>query len=344
MFLSDLTKETAEEIMANPPPEFNPESTTVVFLDQNKWGTLHNARHNPESPHQDSYETILSSANNGSATYPFSLPRQLETDEHSDLTFRRQLYELMLDLSHNICFKNFFLVTKAERIAYLKNCFPGHTEPGPINEVFDHGLIAPLGMPSFPGFSSKDNQKIRRFFRSERFARMLIQDDDYLAEAAEYQQQTDHIDLQKRENARQRSRELADTDEERWDILLARDLAQHLLPLLTQHAQGVNFNIQPHIHNDLQNHDFNIEEFLTQFPTYYCQIVLSHGRDFHWDRKIEANDLLDIMSLAVAIPYSDIVVTEQFFAGVAYKHDLHERFDTQILTGITDLSDRLPKQ
>ena len=331
--------------MAEPLPEFNPNETTVVFLDQNKWGNLHDGRHDPKSQYRDIYQTIVTSADNGAAIYPFGLARQMETDEHPDLTFRRQLYELMLDLSHNICFKNYFLVTKAERHAYLMGCFPGQTIPDITDRVFDHGLIAALGMPRINGFSDEDNERIQRFFRSERLSRMMIQEDEYLKKSAEFQQQqASEQDLQKRKKARQNSKQLADNDEDRWEILLARNLVQDLLPLLYDHAQQANLNIRSVIHQDLQNHDFNIEEFLTRFPAFYCQLVLSHGRDFHWDREIEANDLEDMMSLAVAIPYSDIVVTEEFFAGVAYKHGLPKRFDTTILTDVTDLEDHLGDQ
>ncbi|MFC4989402.1 hypothetical protein [Saliphagus infecundisoli] len=327
--------------MADPPPEFNPEDTTVIYLDQNIWGALHDARHNPNSHNRDIYNTIIASAHNDTAVYPFSLTRQMETDKHPDLTFRRQLYELMLDLSHNICFKNYFDVTKSERIAYFTSSIPGQPAPDATDDVFDHGLIAPLGMPRAEEYSYKDNKKLRKFLRSERVARTLIQDNDYLADAAQYQQQTNEQDLEARECVRKRSKELADTNEERWDILLARNLAQQLLPLLDMNAKQVDLTIGPFVHHDLREHDFDIEEFLTQFPAYYCQIVLSHGRDFHWDREIEANDLEDMMSLAVAIPYSDIVVTEQFFAGVAHKHDLPNQFDTHIYTDIHHLEDHL---
>lgn len=337
----DLDEDTIEEILNKPEPTLDHETTEIIFLNQNKWGDLLEGQHDPDSEYADTHDVVEQSVADGTATYPFSLTRQIETDEHSDPTFRRQLYELMLDLSHNICFKNFFLVTKAERIAYLKSCIPGHTKPDIIDDVFDRGIVAPLGMPRVTGFSNEDNQKIRRLLRSERFARMLIQDDDYLAQAAAFQQQTDDMDLQKRERARQRSRELADTDEERWEIWLARDLAQYLIPLLSCHAQQADLTIQPQIHTDLRNHDFDIEEFLTQFPAYYSQLVLSHGRDFHWDCEIEANDLEDVMSLAVAIPYSDAVVTEQFFAGVAYKHGLPDRYDTRILTDLHHLKNHL---
>ncbi|RBI59492.1 hypothetical protein DMJ13_23100 [halophilic archaeon] len=333
----DLDKDMTEEILNEPEPTVNHETTEVIFLDQNKWGNLHDGRHNPDSEYADTYDVVQQSVNDEATIYPFGLTRQIETNEHSDLTFRRQLYELMLDLSHNICFKNFFLVTKAERIAYLKSCIPGHTKPDITDNVFDRGIVAPLGMPRVTELSNEDNQKLQRFLQSERITRMLIQDDDYLAQAAGFQQQTDDMDLQKRESARQRSQELADTDEERWEILLARDLVQYLIPLLSRYAQQVDLTTQPQIHDSLQKHDFDIEEFLTHFPAYYSQLVLSHGRDFHWDREIEANDLEDIMSLAVAIPYSDVVVTEQFFAGVAYKHGLPDRYNTRILTDLHDL-------
>ncbi|WP_226043022.1 hypothetical protein [Natrinema sp. DC36] len=35
------------------------------------------------------------------------------------------------------------------------------------------------------------------------------------------------------------------------------------------------------------------------------------------------------MALAVAIPYTDVVVTEEFFAGVAYQQDLPKRLLTE---------------
>ena len=337
----NLNEDMIEEILNEPEPTVNHETTDIIFLDQNKCGNLHDGRHSPASEYADTYDVVQQSVDDETAIYPFGLARQMETDEQPDLIFRRQLYELMLDLSHNICFKNFFLVTKAERIAYLYSCIPGCAKPDITDEVFDRGIIAPLGMPRVPELSSEDNQKIKRFLRSERVTRMFIQDDDHLAQAAAFQQQTDNMDLQKRENARQRSRELADADEKRWEILLARDFVQHLAPLLSRHAQQVDLTIQAQIHSDLQKHDFDIEQFLTQFPTYYSKLVLSHGRDFHWDREIEANDLEDIMSLAVAIPYSDVVVTEQFFAGVAYKHGLPDLYDTRVLTDLHDLENYL---
>ena len=67
-------------------------------------------------------------------------------------------------------------------------------------------------------------------------------------------------------------------------------------------------------------------DFFMQFPTYYTHLNLPLGHDFHWHRDIEANDLNDVMTLAVAIPYTDVVVTEEFFAGIAAHQDISNRF------------------
>jgi hypothetical protein len=78
-----------------------------------------------------------------------------------------------------------------------------------------------------------------------------------------------------------------------------------------------------------------------QFPTYYTHLDLILGRDEHRGRDIEANDLYDVMALAVAIPYTDVVVTEEFFAGVAYKQGLPDRFDSTVLTDLQGFADHL---
>ncbi len=52
--------------------------------------------------------------------------------------------------------------------------------------------------------------------------------------------------------------------------------------------------------------------------------------DAHTDREPEFNDVLDISQLAVAAPYADIVVTEQFFAGMLHRFDVGDAFDTEI--------------
>ncbi len=49
--------------------------------------------------------------------------------------------------------------------------------------------------------------------------------------------------------------------------------------------------------------------FFQSMPTSYCNVELSYRRDVLKERKTDPNDLNDIMSLSIALPYCDVVIT-----------------------------------
>lgn len=106
--IDGLDKETIEEVLNEPEPTLDRDATTIIYLDQNIWGHLHDGRHNPDSDHRAAYETLLHAVENGDVIWPYSLTRFFETDAHHDITFKRQLYTLMIDLSNNFCLRNYF--------------------------------------------------------------------------------------------------------------------------------------------------------------------------------------------------------------------------------------------
>jgi hypothetical protein len=80
------------------------------------------------------------------------------------------------------------------------------------------------------------------------------------------------------------------------------------------------------------------EYFLREFATSYCFNELRFRREIE-AKPFEANDVRDIQSLSVAIPYSDVVVCENHFGNLALQSNLDEVFDTTITTGLRDLPD-----
>jgi hypothetical protein len=56
-----------------------------------------------------------------------------------------------------------------------------------------------------------------------------------------------------------------------------------------------------------------------------------------FDRPLEVNDLADVWGLSLAIPYSDIVVTEKMMAAFAKQSKLDSICKTKILTSVYDL-------
>jgi hypothetical protein len=340
----DLDKETFEEILGAPEPRLDRDDTTIVYLDQKIWGQLHAGRHDPDSRHTDAYETVRQAVDDGDVICPYSIARFMETDAHHDDTFKRELYELMIDLSNNFCMRNYFDAIGAEIMAYLFRHVDLLPKIDPANQIFSRGLVEPHGHPRITSDGSpiEGEWKVHKILRSEHVTRNMIQSDDFLdnlpdlrdgAERAEY--------VETLETIRQEAEDIADTDEERRVQLIIESFRNDVLPGLIHTAEQFPIDVDTLsiIARDTAFSGF--DGFFNQFPTYFTHLDLILGRDFHRYRDIEANDLEDVMALAVAIPYTDVVVTEEFFAGVAHQQDLPTRFDTTIRTDLQDLADHL---
>lgn len=339
----DMDKETVKDILNAPEPTLNRDETTIVYLDQKIWGQLHDGRHNPDSPHTDAYEIVQQAVNNGDAICPFSIARFFETDPIQDKSFKQELYELMIDLSNNFCLRNYFDAIGAEITAYLCRHVDLLPEIDPADQVFGRGLIDPAGRPriTLDGEPIDDEWKIHKILRSEEVTRQIIQSDNHLSYTPEpdEDEQTEYVETL--ETKREEAKDIADTDEERRQELIIESFRNDVLPGLLHTAEQlpIDIDIWKVITRDTAFKTF--DDFFAQFPTYYTHLNLILGRDFHRSRDIEANDLEDVMALAVAIPYTDFVATEEFFAGVAHQQDLPDRFDTTIRTDVQDLANHL---
>jgi hypothetical protein len=67
--------------------------------------------------------------------------------------------------------------------------------------------------------------------------------------------------------------------------------------------------------------------------TYELRRLRQQSQDTNW----KPNDLNDIASLAVAIPYCDVVVTERQWSHMARRAELDRRFNTVILHDLRSL-------
>jgi hypothetical protein len=339
----DLDKETIEEILEEPEPTLDRDETTIIYPDQKVWGQLHDGRHNPDSRHTDAYETVQQAVDSGDAICPFSIARFFETDPIQDAEFKQELYELMIDLSTNVCIRNYFDAIGAEITAYIFRHVDLLPEIDPADQIFGRGLIDPAGTPriTVDGDPIKEEWKIHKILRSEAVTRQIIQSDDHLSHTPERDEDERTEYVETLESIREEYEDIADTDEERRRQLIIESFRNDVLPGLVHTAEQlpINIDIWSIIARDTAFNGFH--DFFMQFPTYYTHLDLILGRDFHRDRDIEANDLNDVMALAVAIPYTDTVITEQFFAGIAHQQSLPDRFNTTIRTDLSQLPTHL---
>jgi hypothetical protein len=75
-----------------------------------------------------------------------------------------------------------------------------------------------------------------------------------------------------------------------------------------------------------------IIEFFKSIPTAYSLFELDFYRNSQKQRKIQPNDLNDIMGLAIAVPYAKLVVTEPFWQNGIKSKKLDSINDITVLT------------
>ena len=342
--LEDMDKETIEAIIESPEPTLDRDETTIVYLDQKIWGQLHDGRHNSDSDYTEAYQAIRDAVDTEEVICPYSFARFIETDVHRDGEFKREIYELMIDLSNNFCMRNYFDAIGAEITAYLFKHIDILPEIHPAERIFSRGIVEPYGRPRITtdGEPIDDEWKFHKFHRSEEGTRAVIRDIDFSEDVPDPRDEEERREyVENIEAIRQRYDEIDGSEEERREQLIIESFRNDVVPGLSTTAMQfpMDLDLRYILAFDTAFRGFN--DFFMQFPTYYAHLDLTLGRDFHRERDIEANDLFDIMPLAVAIPYTDIVVTEDFFSGVAHRQDLPNRFGTTILTDAQDLAEHL---
>ncbi|MDP1714208.1 MAG: hypothetical protein Q8L41_05630 [Anaerolineales bacterium] len=79
--------------------------------------------------------------------------------------------------------------------------------------------------------------------------------------------------------------------------------------------------------------------FIESIPTLDLETELVTMRNVHWDRMIDENDWADIRSLVIAVPYCDIVVTENFWHDLIQRSKVDKKYKTTILKNVNELLD-----
>lgn len=78
-------------------------------------------------------------------------------------------------------------------------------------------------------------------------------------------------------------------------------------------------------------------DFMDNVSTLNVERELMAQRDQHSDRPIAENDMLDIGFLSEAVPYCDVVITENFWTALSRRAKLDSRYQTVISGKLADL-------
>ena len=317
----------------------------IIYFDQ--WVYIRLLRaYKGKSPEYPKYaeicKGIIESSQKGINKFPFSLAHLEETIKRNNLDSRKELYKFIFDLSGFFTIRLWVQVINLEvRNAILKSL---NLKPIDLsNYVFGNELGHCFG--SKGRIKSNDpNKEIPEEIQNK--LNSALKDSELMADLLCTDQMIDYV-----EQIIQRDKDLADRLEilrkneyshpdknKRKDINDARFFLTVIQDEFIKALLEFNLDYKKYI-----NHIFSSKEsakaFLKSIPTAYTFHVLNDARNQNFSRPIEPNDLWDLGTLAIAVPYCDVVVTEREWSNILNQKRIGELYSTKIIHRIEDLSE-----
>lgn len=315
-----------------------------IYLDQKDWINLARAYYNRSDGQQ--YKPVLKKVSeavaNKKAIFPLSFTHVIETNKRRDLESRKRLARVMAEISQGNTIAPQFQMTLSE----LNRAFAVRYKARipKLNSVFGFGIPFAFGMElvikdtkNTPVKPTKEMRQIIHdtLTNKEITTQILIGNDMKLAGAIVTLKENRMKHVEAAEELRKRVRDY-DVRLLKWVYIanLMLGLHEDLTKILAGYGQTLDAFLK--IGED------QFETFFAKVPSLDTEIELATKRNKHWDKRIDGNDVSDITSLSVAIPYCDIVVTEVFWANIVKSTALDKKYNTKVVSSLDALLPLLP--
>lgn len=319
-----------------------------VYLDQNKWIELlrqhKGISSNDET--QDVLDKISTCSENNSTIFPLSLTHLRETaTSHNRRDRRTEMFEFMADISDLHALAPQDVVQTREKHHSIHQQLGEYSDI--TNHIFGQGVLFLVAGENWEMTADSDQtaEFIEEFAVTRETFEMLLEEGAF----SEFSKDDEDIEfLKELEEIRQTHEEHFNDNGQCRRFGLARyfweDILPDLLPLfVTPDADSsvLDVDLDPFVKGSENGKE--AKNLIQRFPQSYTYVTLTVTRDLQKSRNIKSNDLEDIMALSVAIPYCDIVVTENFWTHEAQAQNLDDIYDTKIVSNLSDLLPLLPQ-
>lgn len=334
----------------------------LVYLDQNHWISL--AKASVGHPHGDQFkealETCLAATKSGAATFVLGGAHYFEVLKIENRRQRRDVADAMENVTQFQTLLSRATVMKIELGAALDSIL-GLEPEGPDVEVVGYGANHAFGLPGLRDiFCIRDRvtgedvtARHREEFGAERFDSIL---DSHLLEFERWQLRgpKDEAELQKlrslgfnpekvlegtigRARQEQEQRLRLDGDgpwrrERLPDVVSARELLIEFETMAPSafHERGVSLE-------DVATSPQAAVAFMRSMPSTDVAMTLKTGWHRNRDKQWSANDVYDIDSMALSVPYCDIVVSEKGCHHLLMAAGMDRRMNSILLRDLTQL-------
>ncbi|MUL47109.1 hypothetical protein FZI85_04055 [Mycobacterium sp. CBMA293] len=321
-------------------------SVLTVYLDQNKWIDLARAAtgHPRGAEFVETLAVLKQAADDGIARFPLSCAHYLETGKQHDRTKRIELSRTMLRLAGQLRIAPSHTMVPWEIRRALISVF-GLQRAVPKLELFGDGVAHAFSAPSLRYAAPAQWQDAlppevlaALQARGEAEFEALVLGDDMPQGGPQIGnlRLRDHMNLTGDRFVRGQQTIAAWISEagrhRLKEIMLATAFVDISEPLATAATElGITAN---------QLAD-NVEDIIHAIPSRWTEMQLRHRRQANPQKAWEDNDLNDVISLSIAVPYCDVVVTERSWAAHTNAAKIADRFGTLVTPHLQAVVDRL---
>ncbi len=324
-------------------PESKDDFPKLLYLDQNKWIDLSRAHYGrPDGEtFRDALTAIRRALEAGKLIVPFSAVNivELEADRRADR--RERLARFMVDLSCNRTILPFMPIRSWE-IRNAVHAFYERSEPGSIRPSIVREGIANAWTRQFrvTGPSAEVEAAVLQHLNSAETALHCLLDSAEQRELTDQFRAEEATTLRILENVRARCAADGITTEWRLVAELFRYLGGgHVGYALVAVLEEIGISVQSFFDRFATPAEFN--QFFANVPTLGVFLTLLLARDQDLLRPIDQNDARDLIWLSVALPYSNLVVSEKYWSHMVRSCRLDRKYGTTILTDARELPGRL---
>lgn len=309
----------------------------IIYLDQNQWVKLARAWYRQEATY-DLILKIKEKIKSGDLKIVLSFVNVQEALKQRNEKRRKELINFMLDLSQGYTISPYREWIKNIEI---RNAFARKVNiPEVENYVFGRGFSGLFGAKETIQGDIPEKVKKEMLEKADSLDSMRLVLTTPETAARHYSLEPDKDLLDKIENARKSERSIHPNSEVVNKYVMARFMVDFIIPELIKFTLENNlpknaildFGDKPEDKKD------ELIKLFQDMPSLYCFFCLDDRRNREMHRKIQENDLNDIFSFAMAIPYCDVVVGEKMFCAIAKQCKLDVLYNTKILSSIEELN------
>ena len=316
--------------------EINIKDKKIVYLDQNIWIGLSRVYYEKDENLilKSILDKIIEASNSKNIIFPISIVNARETLSRQNEEQKNRLVDFMIKVSKGYTISPYTEEFKKEEIkqAVLKKI--GKPYEDLSKYVIKKGVSNLVGAEGEIIGNIPKNLKntLLSLVNSEAGLNFILRNPNSKI-SRNYEE--DNKLITELEKMRLENSKIKDNNR-RYEEAIAKTVAS----LLTETQKicseiGYNKPIFVNIPNSNINNREKVKEEIIQFfqsiRATYTIFVLNYERDSQMQRQINKNDLNDIYSFAMSIPYCDIVVGEKMFIEIAKQSKLNKIYDTILL-------------